>query len=57
MGSHTGDSTPFVVENNIVNALEFLEQVSDAFLNWFKNNWLKNKVDKCHVSVSTKKHY
>lgn len=33
MGSHTGDSTPFVVENNIVNALEFLEQVSDAFLN------------------------
>ena len=57
MASYTGDSTPFIVENNIVNALKFLEQVSDAFLNWFKNNWLKNKVDKCHVSVSTKKHY
>ena len=25
------------------------------FFDWFKNNRLKNNVDKCHVLVSTKK--
>ena len=32
-----------------------LEQVSDALFNWFKNNRLKNNIDKCHVLVSTNK--
>ena len=32
-----------------------LEQVSDALFNQFKNNRLKNNVDKCHVLVSTSK--
>ena len=43
------------MENYIDNVIASLEQVSDALFNWFKNNRLKNNVDKCHVLVSTSK--
>ena len=55
IGSCADDCTPFIVENNINNVIGSLEQVSDALFNWFKNNRLKNNVDKCHVLVSTNK--
>ena len=55
IASYADDSTPFIVENNIDNIIASLEQVSDALFNWFKNNRLKNNVDKCHVLVSTNK--
>ena len=55
IASYANDSTPFIVENNIDNVTASLEQVSDALFNWFKNNRLKNNVDKCHVLVSTSK--
>ena len=55
IASYPDDSTPFIVENNIDNVIASLEQVSDALFNWFKNNRLKNNVDKCHVLVSTNK--
>ena len=54
IASYADDSTPFIVENNIDTVIAYLE-VSDALFNWFKNNLLKNNVDKCHVLVSTKK--
>ena len=53
IASYADDSTPFIVENNIDNVIASLEQVSDALFNWFKNNRLKNNVDKCHVLVRT----
>ena len=55
IASYADDSTPFIVENNIDNVSASLEQVSDPLFNWFKNNPLKNNVDKCHVLVSTSK--
>ena len=55
IASYADDSTSFIVENNIDNVVASLEQVSDALFNWFKNNRLKNNVDKCHVLVSTNK--
>ena len=55
IASYADDSTPFLVENNIDNVIESLEQVSDAFFIWFKNNRLKSNIDKRHVLVSTKK--
>ena len=55
IASYADDSTSFIVENNIDNVVASLEQVSDVFFNWFKNNRLKNNVDKCHVLVSTNK--
>ena len=53
VASYADDNTPFIVENNIDNVIASLEQVSDALFNWFKNNCLKNNVDKCHLLVST----
>ena len=53
IGSYADDSTPIIVENNIDNVIASLEQDSDALFNWFKNNRLKNNVDKCHVLVRT----
>ena len=53
--SYADDCTPFIVENNIDNVTASLEQVSYALFNWFKNNHLKNNIDKCHVLVSTNK--
>ena len=55
IASYAGDSTPFIVANNIDNVIASLEQVSDALFNWLKNYRLKNNVDKCHVLVSTSK--
>ena len=55
IANYADDSTPFIVENNIDNVIASLEQVSDALFNWFKNNCLKNNVDKCHVLVSMNK--
>ena len=43
------------MENNIDNVIASLEQVSDALINWFKSNRLKNSFDKCYVLVSTNK--
>ena len=43
------------MEKNFDNVIASLEQVSNTLFNWFKNNRLKNNVDKCHVLVSTSK--
>ena len=45
IASYADDSTPFIVENNIDNAIVSFEQVSDALFNRFKTNCLKNIVD------------
>ena len=55
IASHAHDSASFVVENNIDNVNAYLEQAFGALFNRFKNNRLKNNVDKCHVLVSMKK--
>ena len=52
--SYADDSTPFIVENN-VDVIASFKQGSDALFNWFKNNRLKNNVDKYHGLVSTNK--
>ena len=55
IASYGDDGVPLIVENNIDNVIASLEQVSDALFNCFKNNRLKDNVDKCHVLVSTNK--
>ena len=55
IASHARDSAPFIVKNNIDNVNAYLEQASGALFNRFKNNRLKNNIDKCHVLVSMKK--
>ena len=46
---------PFIFKDNIDNFIASLKQVFDVLFNWFKNNSLKNNVDKCHVLVSRNK--
>ena len=55
IGSYADESTPFIVENDIDSVIASLEQVSDALLNWFINNRLKNNVDKFHVLLNINK--
>ena len=55
IASYVDVSMPFIVENKIDNVIASLEQVSDALLNWFKNNCLKSNFDKCPVLLSTNK--
>ena len=55
IASYAGDSTSFIVENNIDNVIASIEQVSDALFNWFKNNCLKSNLDKCHALAVTNK--
>ena len=55
ISSDARDSAPFIVKNDIDNVNAYLEQASGALFNRFKNNRLKNNIDKCHVLVSMKK--
>ena len=55
IASYAGDSTPFIVENNIDNVIASIGQVSDALFNWFENNCLKSNLDKCHALAVTNK--
>ena len=55
VGSYADESTLFIVENDIDSVFTSLEQVSDALLNWFINNRLKNNVDKFHVLLNMNK--
>ena len=55
IASFADNVRPFIVENNIDNVIASLEKGSDALSNWFKNNCLKNNVDKRQVLVSTNK--
>ena len=49
ISSYADDSTRFIMENNIDNVIASSEQVPNIAFYWFKNNRLKNNVDKCHI--------
>ena len=40
---YAGDSTPFIIENNIDSVIVSLEHVSNALFSWFKNDSLKKQ--------------
>ena len=50
ISSYGDNITPFLVENNIDNVIG---SFSDALLNWFKNDFLKNNIHKYNVLVQT----
>ena len=35
-----------------VDLITYLEQASNGFFEWFKNNFLESNADKCHLLVS-----
>ena len=46
------DNTPYMIANNVGDLITFLEQASNGFFEWFRNNLLKSNADKCHLLVS-----
>ena len=45
--TYADDNMPHTVTDNIDDGIKSLEEASAAFLQWFANNLLKNKSEKC----------
>ena len=50
------NTTPYVCDESIKNALWLLEENTELALCWFENNYMKLNTDKCHLIVSGYKH-
>ena len=50
--SYADDNTPYVCSENVDVPLEKLEEVGQVLFEWFSNNFLKTKADKCHLTLS-----
>ena len=53
MPSYADDNTPYMIANNVDDLITSLEQASDSFFEWFKNNLLRSHTDECRLLVST----
>ena len=47
------DNIPYMIADNVDGLITSLEQASNGFFEWFKNNLLKSNADKYHLLVST----
>ena len=50
--SYADDNTPYVCSENVDVTLEKLEEVGKVLFEWFSNNFLKAKTDKCHLILN-----
>ena len=53
IASYEDDCTPYMIADNVDDLITSLEQASNGLFEWFKNNLLKSKAEKCHLLVST----
>ena len=53
IASYADDDTPYMIADNVDDLITSLEQASDSFFEWFKNNRLRSNADKYHLLVST----
>ena len=53
IASYADDNTPYMIADNVDDLITSLEQASDSFFEWFKNNRLRSNADKYHLLVST----
>ena len=52
IASYADDNTPYMIADNVDDLITSLEQASDSFFEWFKNNRLRSNADKYHLLVS-----
>ena len=52
IASYEDDNTPYMIADNVDDLITSLEQASDSFFEWFKNNRLRSNADKYHLLVS-----
>ena len=53
IANHEVETTPYIYGENIESVIKSLEQSANLLFNWFKNNQMKRKEDKCQVLLST----
>ena len=49
---YADDNTPFVVKDNIADAIKALEEIGENLLNWFSNIEMKLNTDICHLLLN-----
>ena len=52
IASYADDNTHYMIADNVDDLITSLEQASDSFFEWFKNNRLRSNADKYHLLVS-----
>ena len=52
IASYADDNTHYMIAENVDDLITSLEQASDSFFKWFKNNRLRSNADKYHLLVS-----
>ena len=52
IASYADDNTHYMIAENVDDLITSLEQASDSFFEWFKNNRLRSNADKYHLLVS-----
>ena len=51
IASFANDNTPYISDFNIEEVIQKLELTTNNLFEWFKNNHMKAKADKCHLLV------
>ena len=54
IASYADDNTPYVTAENLGEVIKPLEKDSIKLFQWFSDNQIKAKYDKCHLLVSGK---
>ena len=54
--NYADDTTPYVIEDDIMKLLKTLESETYSVLNWFRMNEMKPNEGKCHLIVADVKH-
>ena len=47
--SYADDNTPYIIKDDIKEAIESLEHATVEFFQWFSNNQMKTNPDKCNL--------
>ena len=53
IASYADDKTPYNFDFNLDNVISNLEKSTNSLLNWFRENHMKAKANKCHLLVSS----
>ena len=49
---YANNNTPFVVRDNITDAIKALEEIVEKLVNWFLNNEMKLNANECHLILN-----
>ena len=52
IASYASDNTPYTSDFNLEEVIQKLELITNNLFEWFKNNHMKTKADKCHLLVT-----